>query len=477
MTIKKDLDENQKYLALGAHYLSIGNIELSIKNYTHALKIKANQPGLYRLIASCHKKIGQLAKALYFYKNSIILDPDRNEIYTGIGDIYTRIERPNSAKKSYELHLKYLNKNNIKIEHFTKSMQSMGNNYSPYKNLEGLPKGVIFVPSYLSDFESNLKYLMYIHIPKTGGVRFANPIWSCIKEWYLNGMAYNSNSWKGFPLYQDQINFLADYNIPNHNYKKALIDYMISKDNKQLEFTFLRSHGTDHQEICNSHLNHFGKKLLRLGFYRDPKERLISSFQQLWEVLHDPEEIIKMITSSYARNLNDNVKLITSSYARNLNDNVIFRSCFNLLEKPNWRELKKESSIDVLLNLKGANDLINLQSSLISQYKLPNIVTRDRLNVSKKNDPIDKDLLKKLLDYSHHEGFIELDQSEECKNFCLDLKNANLISVDCNQENSIHPITFLFKITSKYYDWHGELVPTDFLYTSKGSDYLTNFFQ
>ncbi len=416
-----------------------------------------NSKSLYKISIACRDSF-RFNEAIENCKKAILCEPDDEELYLLLGSLYARVNRLDKARLTYSFHFKYqpivFNTNKIK-QNVIPTIERRNSSFVPH-----LPKWITFIPSYITKDDLNGKNLLFAHIPKTAGVNFANPIWACIESWQIKNLI---RSWSAEFVLKEFKTFIGSYNTPNISYREALIESLVA-NNLNIEeprFSFFRTHGVDHQDIYNSLKDFTGIKPLRVAIYRNPIDRIRSHFQNEWTDNHDFDQIYSQIEQ--------HVQLL---------DNTIYRTCYDLLDNPNWRaSITSTPCIDILIDSNNQHDLIDLQSYYLSSCGLPNILKINKLNVHNQADCIDGSAMDVLIKESIDRGFLEYDDNNLVTSLLENNQIPSSFTTCLQTKTLVHPVTFIYKLLDqKNYRWCGRFIKTEKLFESSVLDYIQKFY-
>jgi len=442
---------------LSLTYNSSNRLEEALHYACKAITLEPGNKKAHESLLSAARSTGEASKIIFNCHYSIKVNPCNSITYKILGNALYKKGALNLSTKAFELHYKY--------EPLIKAIRLSSNSSyhstpAPFvaPDLE-LPRETLLIPSYSSDTQPTIKHLIYAHIPKTGGVSFANPIWNCINAWYIEKQAGKFRDLIDGLYSSDELRFISSYLIDTPPDSEAVNNSLRSTSKQKIDFTFIRPHKVSHKEIYSSFREHFGFSPFRLAVYREPISRLKSHFNHQWRLGKDLEAIRKSIDS------------------RDLNlDNLIYRTCFSEFSSEICNGLSDRPEIDALIKLGDFSNLRKIQSALLSSFLLPNIITSSRLNRSKDFETLDSELIDDLVSECVQRGYIEHDLSQQVQSLVLDTIPENLTNGSVTNNEKIHPVTYLYKVTDKYFNFSGQMMSTEFLKTAEGADYMLRFF-
>lgn len=86
---------------LASTYEDTGKIELAVKEYKSALRVKAS-PEIYLDLGNIHYKLRQYEEAISTYQKALRMDPDQVQVYNNLGLAFERKGEPQEAAACYE---------------------------------------------------------------------------------------------------------------------------------------------------------------------------------------------------------------------------------------------------------------------------------------------------------------------------------------------------------------------------------------
>ncbi len=442
---------------LSLSYNQLSRLEEAVFYACKAIALQPDNKNAHKTLLFVARITGDSSKIISSCQYSIRVNPCNSIAYKILGSALYQKGALSLSTKAFELYCKY--------EPLIKVIKLSPNRSCQFKptlciadDLE-LPRGTHLIPSYSSGVQPKIKHLIYAHIPKTGGVNFANPICNCINTWYADNQV--SKFWDLLNgIYScNELKFISSYLVDNPPEASAVNKILRSNSEQKIDFTFLRSHKVSHKEIYSSFKDHFGFLPFRLAVYRDPISRLKSHFNHQWRLGTDIETMMESVRSR----------------AVDL-DNLIYRSCFSDFDRDLNNGLYNHPEIDALIKLGDFSNLHKIQSAILSSFLLPNIITTNRLNHTKELEALNSELLNDLVNECIQRGHIKHDLSQQVQSLVVDTIPKGLINESSTANAQIHPITYLYKVTDKFFNFSGQMLPTEFLKTAEGIDYMHRFF-
>jgi tetratricopeptide (TPR) repeat protein len=78
----------QEYVKKAQQQMADQRYSQAIDNFRKALKLKENDPQVFRDIAQCYEKLGNTDSAVAYYEGAIVFNPKDIDSYQQVGDIY-----------------------------------------------------------------------------------------------------------------------------------------------------------------------------------------------------------------------------------------------------------------------------------------------------------------------------------------------------------------------------------------------------
>ena len=136
----------------------------------------------YLNLGNVLKEEGEFQEAIASYRKAIEIKPDFADAYLNLGHLLSDDEDLVAATDAYAQYYRL----KPVAQKYSFASVVIAQPFNPVSQLK-VSENIEFIPSYISDAIPFGMHLMYVHIPKTGGVRFSNPIFNCIQELLLNG--------------------------------------------------------------------------------------------------------------------------------------------------------------------------------------------------------------------------------------------------------------------------------------------------
>jgi len=99
---KTQPDNPLVWYALGYLQLQLGNNEIAIEQYKHAIALKLDYVGAYAYIGITYGRMERYPEAIEAYKKAIAIGPDYADVYCGMGDAYDALKRYPEAIEAYK---------------------------------------------------------------------------------------------------------------------------------------------------------------------------------------------------------------------------------------------------------------------------------------------------------------------------------------------------------------------------------------
>ena len=455
MAIKIKTDFSAAYTTLGNTFNMLSEADSAIKYFRKAIETNQNAAEAYYCLGNRLKESGDIKEALNCFQSALKIKPNLAEAYLGKADALSDQGLSKDSQIAYATYLDYKPIENI----CTIDKPHADDSCTHAANMNGLkmPSDVELIPSYTSNSSIEGMHIMHLHIPKAGGTRFGLPLLECIKSYFIQNGIYKYKKLIQH-LYQD--NDLAFLFWDGDNVainSKQIINSLKSKATRRIDFTFLQPHMVSHKEIHNFLIEKYGISLLRLAIYREPRQRLKSALNHLWRTSAGNTEM-----------------LIAKIKQRDgFLDNPIYRACYSDFGKVISNESALEPQVDSLIQIGDFTKLSEIQSIFLSANGLPNIITDKYIHTTNQiNAPNSKSmdgLMNQCVDY----GFIEHDASEHVTKLITKTIPNKYSHKSSGNEKQIHPLTFILKThTGDNFNCNCRLIPTRYLKTSQGQDFL-----
>ena len=290
-----------------------------------------------------------------------------------------------------------------------------------YYSSEYNSKDYLFIPSFCFSNIPIFNHVLFSHIPKTAGRYFCDPLVQAIEfahqHPYLNRSFLTSGVTSTF-LNPPRINS-GDFALSDH-YLRSLID-------SNLDMSFITYHGASLSSVSNN-FREAGIDFSSIIVTRDPYKRLKSAIQ--YKLKHS-QSVDSVRTLGESRNI--------------FFDNSIFRHYFNIFYDNLDSSPRNPDFYDFVLDQSDSQSLLLMQSLLLSNWCLPNIVLPVKVNQS----PLDslsqslQDYVPSLMDQFLELGCIDYDLQLNLHNEHSSTRSRLSSLFDSVSSNPLHPVTLI----------------------------------
>ncbi len=455
ITLKETWDS---YHGLGWSLLKSNQFSEAVNAFRKSIALKETWDSLLGLgKALC--KTNQYSEAAYILNRSLRLVESSsikniNYLYELLADAYKNTGNVDAAISAWESYFSYTEFISY-IDPFLGEEDfylKLSNDYLEELRRTCNSNKCDLFPSFQGNNDPSVeswKYLMYLHIRKSGGYSFAGPFY-LLKE-HLVKVHRTSPRLKGAYRY-----FNPGRYHQNELEVAALKNLISSNSYNKMKSIFFSTHGASWCSLCESISQTFSANTRIITTVRNPHQRLYS------QIKHDA------IKSNSSKKIYDIISEKNSEY-----DNVMHKYIFDYglngsvsmdfdLEK---EEISKFVDKIDFIDINDFSTISKIKSAFLSASSLPNIVQYSRINNSKDREKqFSCKLSKHEIDYAFKhcsdKGFISKDESIDydlLKRKTLD--RLNFPSCFNHKICQIHPLTFL---VSK--EFEGSIIPTkDFL--------------
>lgn len=457
------------YLNLGALLQDEGRSEEAIAIYRKVIEVKPDFADAYLNLGNLLREEGKVEEAIASYRKAIEVKPDFVDVYLNLGDVLMDAGRVSESIGAYEKCSQLnpwdpsnqesparrcdsfwnssgdLRLRELAVGLYVKSFQirrpvsgfvfdSKAVVSPPRVDViaQSLPESAELLPSFESfDGEKGLS-LYYLHIPKNGGIRFTVPLQECIR-------LYEDSLFNGkFDVWRDVIELRHAYKrltalrLNNKSLHDAFLDSLSSSEpDHGIDWSLVMSHGSWSSLVLQQRIADLtGKMPIRVGAWREPRERFLSALHYLYrEAGGSLERVVK--------DLSDKKPFL---------HNAIYRYASDCIDG-DLKECNAEFAVDCLLDL-GDHSLLNqLQSSFLTRNGLPNLIVSKRFNVTKNNFRMTSDDEARLLDEFSIEDFVSMDESEAVNSLRISKLPPGLSCSPSSEE--LHPLTVIVSDSTK----------------------------
>ncbi len=254
----------------------------------------------------------------------------------------------------------------------------------------------VLLPSYISLESHRFLSLYYLHIPKNGGMRFATPLQECIRLFENSLFDGRFDSWKGLVDLRYAYKRLTSLRLNNNSLQEAFLNTLSADDCDQcVDWSLVMSHGPwSSLELQKRIADVTGQMPIRVGAWRDPRERFLSALNYLYREAGGSIERV-------AKDLSGRNPFLHNAIYRYVADCI-----GGELSAP------RDLAVDYLLELNEHSLLNQLQSSFLSRNKLPNLIVSKHFNMTKNEFRMSEEDEACLLSEFSIDDFVRLDESD-----------------------------------------------------------------
>ena len=450
------------YLNLANAFMAAEEIDDAIASYQKAIELKPDFVDAFFNMGIALKAEGEIEKAIASFRRVIELKPDFADAYWNLGNA---LSKEGEIQAATDVLAEYYCLKPI-VQTFSFASADSSQDLS-IKSQVQVPDRAEFIPSFVSDVIPFGMHLMYVHIPKTGGVRFSNPIFDCVHDMLLKG------GWEKYPSLsvnsfgERELSVMASHRIDSDVMRDAIATALSSYDLPALDFSFLTSHGVSSRELSQATRAKFDIEPIRLATWRDPQERLKSALNYLYR-------------TSQLYNLSEGgLGLIRETIAQGdpFLDNAIYRGCFSDFSTKISPDEYYESQVDFLIDIGDFSVMNKIMSSFLSRCRLPNVIVNKKVNVTSSDKKLDVSTANFFAEQCFEAGFLSLDSSPRIEQMVSRELPAEFdLHIDplCT---SLNPLTFVVSTVSDVTTLIGNcLLPTEYLMTDHGQEFLRHTF-
>ena len=440
----------------GALLQKCGDLKLAINKCRRAVETDPLLADAWvGLGASLHKS-GELQEAITSYRKAIEVKPDFADAYLNLGIVLKEEGEVEAAADAFAEH--------FRLDPIAQSFSFAAapanlslNSASEVK----VPHVAEFIPSYISDAIPFGMHLMYVHIPKAGGIRFSNPIFSCIQELLLQGGWEKYRDLAASAFGRARISLMASQRIDSAPMRDGIMAAFSSCDLPSLDFSFLTPHGVSSRELSLSMRDQFDVQPIRLATWREPRRRLKSALDYLYRTSKGDLGLV-------GEKIDQKDPFL---------DNAIYRGCFSDFSPDLSPDERHDAQVDYLIDIGDFSKMNQIMSSFLSSCRLPNIIVNKKVNVTSADKRMDAELADSLMGQCVEAGFIALDGAPEIEQMVSKGLPAEFdLQVD-PASASLHPLTFVvIAATDVKTSLRNCLLPTEYLLTDEGQEFLRKTF-
>ncbi|QNJ18464.1 TPR repeat-containing protein [Synechococcus sp. A18-25c] len=465
--IEEALDSYQKAIELKPNYVQAyfnlanllideGRVLEALENYQKVIELDPNFASAYLNLGALLKEQGKLEDAILNYRKAIAVNPDYADAYFNLGLVLKEVGELAAAAEAYAQYYR------LKPIAKSLSLPSLDSKQSFGTLLQiKVPESVELIPSYVSATIPFGMHLIYVHIPKTGGIRFSNPIFECMQRMLFSGGWENYQDLIAIANIQKNFSLLVSHRIDSVSMRDGIVAALSSYDITSLDFSFLTSHGVSSRELSLAMRDHFNAQPLRIATWRDPMSRLRSALDYWYRLSEGDLELVKQKIDQKDPFL----------------DNAIYRGCYSDFSFQLSPDELHEAQIDYLIDIGDFSVMNQIMSCFLSRCRLPNIIINKRVNVTPFKQKIDLALSDSLIMQCVDSDFLTRDSSSGIlKMVSSGLPAAFVMEFDPHL-TSFHPLTFIVNgttdVTTSMHNW---LLPTEYLTTDEGQVFLQKIF-
>ncbi|WP_236069785.1 tetratricopeptide repeat protein [Prochlorococcus marinus] len=421
-------DYLEAWVNMGNILTKQGKLEGAIRCFQKVIDLNPDLVDAYFNMGNILKDHTKFEEAIGSYRKAIDLKPDFADVYFALGMALKELGDIDSASAAFEDY--YLREPIVQ----TISLPAIA--YEPAMFISRgkqviVPQSTDFIPSYLSDEIPFGMHLMYLHIPKVGGVRFGNPISDCIRRLFLGESLDKFQDLLSCIFPSRDLSFIVSPRIDSVPIRDGIIRAFDSCGLDSSDFSFLMPHGISSDELFVM-LNNLGVFPIRLATWRDPEKRLISALNYLWR-------ISKGNINSIRDRINSRDPFL---------DNAIYRACFSTFNRPLESYSASELKVDYLIDIGDFSVMNQVMSIYMSRCRLPNIVINKSVNVTSEDDKMEHSCLLQLAEECIDKGFIAYDSSPVIRDL-VKKKLPTVFRHDLDHsEDTLNPLTFVVNSTT-----------------------------
>ena len=399
---------------------------------------------------------GQHEEAIASYRKAIEVKPDFADAYLNLGNVLKEEGEAEAAADAFAEH--------YRLKPIAQSVCFPSAAAFQPLNIASeviVPEGAEFIPSYVSDAIPFGMHLMYVHIPKAGGIRFSNPIFSCIQELLLKGGWEKHPELAASAFGRERISLMASHRIDSDPMRDGIVAAFSSYDISELDFSFLTPHGVSSRELSLAMRDQFDVQPMRLATWRDPRKRLKSALDYLYRTSEGDLGLVREKIDQKDAFL----------------DNAIYRGCFSDFSPQMLPDERRDAHVDYLIDLGDFSVMNQIMSSFLSRCRLPNIVVNKKVNVTSADKRMDAAIADSLMEQCVDAGFISLDTAPVIELMVSrHLPSEFELQIDPSSA-AFHPLTFVVSATTDIMTSLGNcLIPTKYLLTDEGQEFLRKTF-
>lgn len=401
---------------------------------------------------------GSDTDAIRLYRKAIELNPDCAVAYLNLGNVLADHGVVEEAADAYTQH--YRLKRIVGLISFPSPVfPLLPAALDPLPQV-AVPEGVDFISSLVSDEIPLGMHLMYLHIPKAGGVRFSNPIFECI-QLLLNGGWEEYSHLTAGAFARKLVSVMTSNRIDSAPRRDGIAASFSSYDFPVPDFSFLITHGVSSRELVLAMKEHLDLQPIRVATWREPEKRLRSALDYLYRTSSCDLDLVK------AR-INQRDPLL---------DNAIYRGCFSDFSSQISSEGQCDAQVDYLIDIGDFSVMNQIIGAFLSKCRLPNIITNKKVNVTSADKKIDVSLADSLTAECLEAGFVSRDCSPGVEQLVSRKLPLEFVLKIDTSSSSLHPLTFVMNASTDVATHTSTcLLPTEYLMSDEGQDFLLKTF-
>lgn len=444
---------------LGWSLFEVGDLLRSEEVLVSAVTINPELFQAWFNLGNTFKEQLKFPKAIESYRKAIEVRPDFANAYLNLG---TLLKEEGELVQAAEAYAQYYRLKPIAQSFSISSAVDSQLVISPSE--VQVPESAEFISSYVSNSIPFGMHLMYVHVPKAGGVRFSNPIFGCIQEMLLKGVWANHHQLvaNAFALGQGKVSLMASDRIDSEPVRDGITTAFSSYKVPPLDFSFLTLHGISSREIFLAMKDQFDVKAIRLATWRNPEKRLRSALEYFYRISEGDVDLVRAMISQRDPFL----------------DNAIYRGCFSDYSPQVLSNEQCDPQVDFLVDIGDFSVMNQIMGSFLSRCRLPNIVVNKKVNETSDDNKMDVSLCDSLMEQCVEKKFLSLDCSSEIEQMVSRKLPADFALQAASSASSLHPLTFVVNALtdSRMSGGSTYLLPTEYLQTAQGQEFLQNTF-
>lgn len=450
-------EDPEGFFNLGALFNALDEPAKAVAAYEQATLLKSDYLEAWFNLGNTLKEQGEFDGAIGCYRKAIGLKSDFADAYLALGVALNEVGEIEEASAAYAEH--YRQKPIAKVISLPAIASQREMSLSDEKQVK-VPELAEFVPSYLSKEIPFGMHLMYVHIPKTGGVRFGNPISDCIQRLFFEEGSERFHELLVGIFPSNQFSLMSSHRIGSKPMRDGIARAFDSYGLGCFDFSYLMPHGVSSDELVAMQ-NNFGVSPTRLATWREPEKRLKSALNYLWRISGGDLAIIR--EKIYSRD--------------SFLDNAIYRACFSDFHGALEIHPESELKVDYLIDIGDFSLMNQVMSNYLSRCRLPNIVVNKGVNVTSDDKKMDSSLLLHLTEECIDAGFITHDSSPVIQDLVQKKLPAEYVLDFDESAVWLNPLTFVVNArtnvdtSAKTY-----FLPTNYLTSEKGQAFLEETF-